>query len=301
MDQPPQPPSPPPSPYKNIPTDLLRTLVTVVDLKGFTRAGERLARSQPAISLQIKRLQELLGTPLFDRETGGARLTERGQLVSNYARRILALNDEILARLATTDGAARFRIGLPESYAGLVMPKLMADDRARGARTGYDLVCDVSGALLERLNEEQLDVALAFTPDNPVARAALTWPEPLCWVGRPESVAASGPLPVLAMADPSVLRRVMVAGLAAGGHAYEIVMTGPNLPAMLAMARLGLGVTVAPRRLVDDPDAVLDGAGLPGMSDLIGGLYLGPGAQRAPAFGLAVRVGELLGVRNTTN
>lgn len=287
-------PAPTP-PHKNIPTDLLRALVTVVDLKGFTRAAERLGRSQPAISLQIKRLQDMLGTPLFDRETGAAQPTERGRMVVGYARRILALNDEVLARLAASERAARFRIGLPESYAGLVMPRLIADDRARGLQTSYDLVCDVSGGLLQRLGEEQLDVALALTADNPMARAALMWGEPLCWVGRGEVVRDDAPLPVLAMADPSILRRVMIGGLAAAGRSYEVVMTGPNLPAMLSVARLGLGVTVMPRRLVSDPADILDRSNLPGMADLVGGLYLGAGPQRPAAFALAVRLGELIG------
>ena len=78
---------------RNIPTDLLRALVTVIDLRGFTRAGERLGRSQPAISVQIKRLEDLLGVALFDRDGGGAQPTEAGELVAGYARRILALND----------------------------------------------------------------------------------------------------------------------------------------------------------------------------------------------------------------
>lgn len=286
--------------FKNIPTDLLRALVTVVDLKGFTRAGERLGRSQPAISLQIKRLQELLGTPLFDRETGAAQLTERGRLVVSYARRILALNDDLLARLATSDRAVRFRIGVPESYAGLIMPLLIADDRARDIQASYDVVCDCSGVLLERLAEDRLDLALALTSDDGHGPAALQWSEPLCWVGRAELVREDRALPVLTLADPSIQRRTMIGALAASGRAYEVVLTAPTLAALLGVARQGLGLTAVPRRLVADPADILVGSGLPGMADWTGGLYLSGGPQQVAARALAMRIGALIGVAPAT-
>ena len=78
---------------RSIPTDLLRTFVTIIDVRGYTRAGERLGRTQPSISSQIKRLQDLLGVQLFSRDirkSGGVYLSEEGEIVANYARRMLA-------------------------------------------------------------------------------------------------------------------------------------------------------------------------------------------------------------------
>ena len=83
---------------RNIPTDLLRAFVTIIDLQGYTRAGEQLGRTQPAISLQMKRLQELLNVQLFVKD-GGAKLTEAGEIVASYARQMLSLNDAMLLRL----------------------------------------------------------------------------------------------------------------------------------------------------------------------------------------------------------
>jgi DNA-binding transcriptional LysR family regulator len=281
--------------YKNIPTDLLRALVTVVEFRGFTRAAERLGRSQPAISLQIKRLEELLGLALFDRETGGAQLTDRGQLVAHYARRILALNDELLTRLSSADTEIRFRIGMPDVYAAAVMPRLVVEDRERGLHSGYDLHCAISGPLLQRLAEEQLDVVLALSSENPAARAALVWPETLCWIGRRELVARPGPLQLLAPADPSALRRVMFASLAAAARPYDLVLSGQHLQTIIALVRNGLGITAVPRRLAVADD-ILDDVGLPDLPNLVGGIYLGNGPKRVAAGGLAVRIGELLGV-----
>ena len=80
----------------NVPTDLLRTLVTVVDLRSFTKAAAKLGVTQPAVSAQIKRLQFLLGGDLFDRSIQGVSLTPQGELVVSYARRLLSINDQIV-------------------------------------------------------------------------------------------------------------------------------------------------------------------------------------------------------------
>jgi len=83
---------------KNLPMDLLRTFVTITDLGGFTQAGEVLGRSQPAISLQVKRLEEMLDTQLFNRGNGMVP-TEEGRMLYGYARKILELNDAAVSRL----------------------------------------------------------------------------------------------------------------------------------------------------------------------------------------------------------
>ena len=100
----------------NVPTDLLRTLIAVVDLRSFTRAAQSLGVTQPAVSAQIKRLQTLLGGELFDKSAPGVTLTAKGEMVVNYARRLLALNDQMLDVTARGSAAAQLRIGLATDY-----------------------------------------------------------------------------------------------------------------------------------------------------------------------------------------
>src|ERR671927_159318 len=106
----------------NIPTDLLRTLVAVVDLRSFTKAAASLGVTQPAVSAQIKRLQFLLGYDLLDKRAPGVSLTPRGQAVVNQARRLLSINDDI--RLLTTDrpSAKTLHVGIPGDYSGTRIP-----------------------------------------------------------------------------------------------------------------------------------------------------------------------------------
>src|ERR1700704_1242418 len=96
----------------NIPTDLLRTLVAVVDLRSFTKAAQSLGVTQPAVSAQIKRLQSLLGYELLDKRAPGVSLTPRGESVINKARRLLSINDEILQSVGGR-AAKTLRVGIP--------------------------------------------------------------------------------------------------------------------------------------------------------------------------------------------
>src|ERR1700693_3362757 len=101
----------------NIPTDLLRTLVAVVDLRSFTKAAASLGVTQPAVSAQIKRLQFLLGKDVFDRSTQGVSLTPQGELIVSYARRLLSINDQIVGLSGPTRMAEQIiRIGAPGDF-----------------------------------------------------------------------------------------------------------------------------------------------------------------------------------------
>src|SRR5581483_8660801 len=95
----------------NIPTELLRTLIAVVDLRSFTKAAQSLGITQPAVSAQIKRLQYLLGTDLLDKSAPGVSLTSSGELVVNYARRLLSINDQIIDLAGPRPTTKTLRIG----------------------------------------------------------------------------------------------------------------------------------------------------------------------------------------------
>lgn len=169
---------------RTIPTDLLRALVTVVDLGGYTRAGERLGRTQPAVSLQIRRLQDLLGVALLERDGGTPRLTEAGEICLGYARRILALHDDMLHRLVAHGAGARIRIGFPTDFADHFLPHVLT-----GLEEGHDLpghveiVSDLSVNLLRDVRAGSLDIALAMTPSHLPDGAMASWREAVMWVG----------------------------------------------------------------------------------------------------------------------
>ena len=110
----------------NIPTELLRTLVAVVDLRSFTKAAHSLGVTQPAVSAQIKRLQMLLDCELFDKSAPGVSLTPSGDIVVNYARRMLSINDQIVDLSAPRLGTRALRIGMPGDFLTPYLPRLLA-------------------------------------------------------------------------------------------------------------------------------------------------------------------------------
>ena len=110
---------------KNLPTELLRAFVTVTELQGFTQAGELLGRSQPAISLQIKRLEKLVGRTLFTRAGQQLELTQPGRQLYRYAKQILALNDEAIAQFSETAVSGKIHFGIPSEFATTLLPKIL--------------------------------------------------------------------------------------------------------------------------------------------------------------------------------
>ncbi len=279
---------------RNIPTDLLRALVTVIDLKGYTRAGEQLGRAQPTISLQIKRLQELIGVCLLEREGGSSRLTEAGEVCAAYARRILALHDEMMHRLAAQGAGNRLRIGLPNDYADHFLPRLLYAMEAEMAGTRFEVVCDVSANLLRDLREGTLDVVVAMTPDALMDGASWTWPEKLVWVGPPgrTPAAADGPVNLVAYPEACLYRRTMLSVLQRDGRCADVVYTTSSLASIEAAVRAGFGVTALAARLM--PPGLAPLPGLPPLPDVNAGIYLNARAQGRQVRRLAALFGEIL-------
>lgn len=288
---------------KIFPIDLLRTFVTVIDLDSYTRAGERLGRSQPAISLQLKRLQEMVGAPLFVRGAttgaGASQLTETGHLVANYARRILALNDEMGAKLARSSLAGRVAIGIPNDYADHFLPRLLEDRRIRDIGAEFEVTCDLSFNLLEGLREGRFDLVVAMTMDAPAEGAFVTWRERLTWVGRREAVGRKGTteaLRLVASPEGCLYRRQMVTSLQRVGRACEIVYTSPSLPGLEAAIVSGFGISVFAERILPERLRALPPlTGLPTLNDLMVGIYIGKGERQTEAASLAAHLAELLG------
>ncbi|MGI9501569.1 MAG: LysR family transcriptional regulator, partial [Geminicoccaceae bacterium] len=110
----------------DLPTSLLRTLITIVDLGGYTRAAEALGRTQPAVSLQMQRLESLLGTKLIESAGRDLRLTEAGETLLRYARQMLQLNDEAVAGFIRPSATGVLRIGLPTDYAVAFLQEALA-------------------------------------------------------------------------------------------------------------------------------------------------------------------------------
>lgn len=273
----------------NIPTDLLRTLVTVIDQRSFTRAARTLGLSQPAVSAHIKRLQAMLGNDLFARPGSGLNLTAKGELVVNYARRLLSINDLIVNVTEPNPGAQTIRIGVPEDFLGGSLPRPLAEFRKQRPDLRFSLRNGGLEPLVSELRQGELDIVIGLSSTEPAIDARHHWTEQTVWLrGRSTRLSATGPVPLVSFGEDCVYHRTAVCALNQSGRCSELVFTGPTIASLAAAVAAGLGIMALPRSRVRSPDLkIWREAPLPKLSDLVWEVYLREGAKRGPAEELA--------------
>lgn len=242
----------------NLPTDLLRTFITVIDSGGFTRAGELLGRSQPAISLQIKRLEGLIGDPLFKRNGRALVATDIGRMVLGYARQILALNDEVMARIDQPKVVGGIRLGIPNEFAGSFLPEILGKFAQAHPEITLEVGCDLSTNLLARLDDGEFDLVFALHDTPPDGNPDQNWPEELVWVGSPHHAAhLKSPLPLIVAPLGCIYRKRIIETLDQVGKPWRIAYSSPSFGGINAGVQAGLGVTVLARSTVTEGLRVL--------------------------------------------
>lgn len=255
----------------NFDMDVLRSFVTGVSLGGFARAAERLGRSPSALSLQLRKLEEQVGKPLLVRQGRGLVLTEAGETMLSYARRILDLNDEAaLALSGPAELGGWLRVGMPEDFSEHVLPGLLA--RFARAHPGVRLEARAGRGvdLVGAVERGDLDLALAWGPlDSPHRQKVAT--RPLAWIGAPGyAVKDGGPVRLVAFDAPCAFRAEAIDALNGAGLSWRHVFASPGLSGLWAAVEAGLGVTVRTADRVPEGLERLDPgrAGLPDLPPL---------------------------------
>lgn len=253
----------------NLELDLVRAFVTVAEARSFTRAGARLGRTQSAISLQMRRLEDRLGAQLLSRDPRHVVLTPAGEAFLPQARRLLRVNDEIVADLRGDDLEGEVRLGAPEDFATVHLPEILGQFSRAHPKVALSVTCDLTLNLLDRLREGALDLALVKREPLGPDLGVRVWREPLVWVAADAAVLKPGePAPLVVAPAPCVYRKRAVAALEARGRTWRAAYTSPSLAGQHAALRAGLGLTVLPRDMVPPDLKVLDEAiGLPHLED----------------------------------
>jgi DNA-binding transcriptional LysR family regulator len=273
----------------NLDLDLVRSFVAIAEVKSFTRAGERLGRSQSAVSLQMRRLEDLIGRRLFSRDPRHVVPTADGETFLPQARRLLRLNDEILSELTGGDVVGEVRLGAPEDFATVHLPDILGEFTRANPRATLAVTCDLTLNLLEQLRDGALDLALVKREPLGPDMGVRVWREPLVWVGADASVAeAEGPVPLVVAPSPCVYRKRAIGALERIGRPWRCAYTSPSLAGQQAALRAGLGVTVLPLEMAPSDLARLGPAqGLPDLPDTEIALMRAPTAVPAAAEKLA--------------
>lgn len=229
---------------KNIPTDLLRTFTTVHDLGGFTQAGALLGRSQPAISLQIKRLEALLNIQLFNRASG-LQLTEDGHVLYNTARKILELNDAVIYRLATPDISGTVRLGTPSDFESSFLPVQLSKFARAFPNVTLDVVSDVSINLRNNYKKGLFDLVMSMDeyPTHEFAQDDFIV-EALSWISDPSFILdQSQPIPLVLYPEGCIYRKNMTAALDKANIPWRVLYCSSSLLGIQSTIKAGLGIS----------------------------------------------------------
>jgi DNA-binding transcriptional LysR family regulator len=247
---------------------LLRTFVSLVEERSVTRVAHRLGRTQPAISLQIRRLEEAAGRPLFEPDLRHLRITRHGETLLGYARTILRTHDEARIRLAAEEIAGRVTLGCPDLYAAFLLPQTLATFRAAYPNVEVTVRCALSMVLAREISEGILDVALATEMPNvrpEVGGSVVLREEPLVWLGAVHgSVHRETPIPLGMLPEGNLYRDYALAALDGARRPWRVACVSESIAGLQAMALADAAVIVLARSVkVDGLRPLGPGDGLP--------------------------------------
>ncbi len=259
----------------NIPTDLLRSFVTVIDLGGHTKAAEVLGRSQPAVSLQIKRLEQVVESKLIVQRGRNFKLTEAGEVLALYARQILRLNDEAMSKFRNPAATGTIRVGLPTDYAVAFLQSMLTEFAAKQADIELEIHCDLSRRLRGSLHSDDLDIVVALTQTGASEHLVRSWQEQPIWVtGSKSTPHEADPVPLVSHPEGCEYRNRMVHALARTGRGWRIAFTSPGISALQKAVMDGVGVSAMTRKTCIQGMRVLgEEDGYPELSTFAVGLY----------------------------
>ncbi|TXC71304.1 LysR family transcriptional regulator [Sphingomonas ginsenosidivorax] len=242
----------------NLPTTLLRSFVAIVDSGSMLSASEQVFVTQSALSLQIKRLEELLQQSLFVREGRRLTLTPAGDMMLDYARRVLDLHDEAIAAISSGRFAGPARVGMVQDFAETLLTGLLA--RFAELHPDAQIYARVAGTaeLQGLLERRQLDIILGFSAS---ADPSAITTAPMSWYGD-ASLARRSVVPLAVLETPCRFREAAIRALDEAGRPYRITVETPNLTTLRSAVSAGLGLTCRTHLFLRDV-AALDAHLLP--------------------------------------
>jgi DNA-binding transcriptional LysR family regulator len=223
---------------------VLRSFVSVVETGSITETARRLGRTQPAITLQMKRLEEAVGKQLFRADARRPLLTDDGDMVLNYAKSILKLHDELLARLSSPDIEGHVILGTPDLYAAYLLPAILALFRQSFPRIQVELRCSLSTPLVALVQRGEVDIALV-TRMRGFAGGQVVRQEQLVWImGEGFDLHRTNPVPLALLPPGNIYRDHAIEGLERAGRNWRIACVSESVGGLQAAVFSGMAITV---------------------------------------------------------
>lgn len=227
----------------------LKSFIAIAETGTFSHAAEIVGRTQSAVSLQIKKLEDSLGCLLFERTSRSVKLTEQGEVFLGYAKRIAELQWEVHSRLKEPDIEGEIRLGTPEDFATHYLPDVLATFRKHHPRIQLNVSCDLTLNLLKGFDRGEFDVVLVKRDPKTSKNGIKVWREPLVWVAA-NHYELENPLSLVLSPQPCIYRARALAALDKARKSWHIAYTSPSLAGTLAAVRAGLGITLLPSNML---------------------------------------------------
>ncbi len=224
--------------------DQLQTFVAISDAGSFTRAADEVHKTQSAVSMQMRRLEERIGKTLFEKDGRNNRLTEDGEKLLNFARRMLRLNSETVLAFDDTKLEGHIRIGMPDDYADRFLPEIMARFARSNPRVELSIICEPTVNLIEQVNRGAIDLALiTHVPEQ--GYSEIVRREPLLWVTSANHSVHEEPILPLAFGRPNCIwRRSASEALSNMKREHRVLFTSWSATVLIASVLAGLAVSV---------------------------------------------------------
>lgn len=233
----------------HVDTLILKSFVAVAETGSFSRAADIVGRSQSAVSLQIKKLEEGLNCQLFDRSNREAALTDQGEIFLGYARRMIELQWEAFSRMNEPEVRGEISLGTPEDFATHYLPGILCSFAKHHPHVQLHVTCDLTLNLLKEFQKGRIDIVLLKRDPERVKGGTKVWKEPLIWAGA-EHYQPKSPIPLVLSPQPCIYRARALAALDRVRKPWQIAYTSPSLAGTIAAVRAGLGITVLPANMV---------------------------------------------------
>lgn len=268
---------------QNLSIELLRTFVAVVDTGTFAAAAQKVLRSESAVVQQMQRLEAQLGKTLFKKQGRNKALTQDGYKTLDYARRLLALNDESWAALTGKGLTGEVRLGAPHDITDSLLPKLLMHVSRSFPELRVAIHMDRSPHLLRALRAGELDLTVATLDANDLRSLTLRT-SPTVWMCAsdfyPEQ---AGPLPLIVADELSLFRRMAIEHLDRHGVPWRITYTSPNVVGVKAALKARLGITARTIEMLDADLRIVNEIDLPALPSVSFRLYMSPRSTQAAA------------------
>ncbi|WP_397568410.1 LysR family transcriptional regulator [Schlesneria sp. T3-172] len=227
----------------------LKSFIAIAETGTYGQAAATVNRTQSALSLQIKKLEEQLGCELFDRTNRRVVLTQQGEIFLGYAKRMMQLQWEAFSRLREPDVEGEIRFGTPEDFATHYLPDVLASFRQHHPRVQLNVACDLTLNLIDGFHRGEFDVILAKRDPQRVKGGTKVWREPLVWAAA-DGYQPEERLSLVLSPQPCIYRARALAALDRAKRSWHISFTSPSLAGTIAAVKAGLGITVLPAHMI---------------------------------------------------